>query len=321
MPFGETEDGDLMRVLTLLAAFSGSVINFAACSAPSSLVVAPDDPEDLPDETGPMPRNALVYASGTELWIAEPKSAPRTLAALDGAVQFPSVSPDGRRVAFSTVGARGTWVMQVLNADGSRVQLTPEGSHDIAPSWSPDGSRIAFLSRHPDDGDEIYVMNADGTGRVRLTRGPLQMPGIPAWSPDGSRIAYAWVDVSPELPSTGIYVVRPDGTAPVRISPLMAPVPDLQRPAWSPDGRRLAYLDLLEGAVWLLDADGSNSERLPLGMWAANLAWSPDGEHIAFNELCPGYGDCSMSIWVVHVADGRVARLVPPFADAPSWVP
>jgi hypothetical protein len=67
--------------------------------------------------------------------------------------------------------------MQVLNADGSRVQLTPEGSHDIAPSWSPDGSRIAFLSRHPDDGDEIYVMNADGSGRVRLTGGRSTAPG------------------------------------------------------------------------------------------------------------------------------------------------
>jgi Tol biopolymer transport system component len=293
-----------------------------ACSSPASLVETPDDPASPPEETGLLPRSALVYASGAELWIAEPKTAPRTLATLDAAVLFPSVSPDGRRVAFSTVGARGTWVMQVLNADGSRVQLTPEGSHDIAPSWSPDGSRIAFLSRHPDDEDEIYVMNADGSGRVRLTGGRLQMPGIPAWSPDGSRIAYAWLDGSPPLSSTGIYVVRPDGTDPVRVSPFLGPSPDLQRPAWSPDGRRLAYVDLLEGAVWLLDADGSNLERLPLGMGAANLSWSPDGEHIAFNDPCPGYdGDCSMSIWVVRVADGRVARVVPPWAYAPSWVP
>ena len=96
---------------------------------------------------------------------------------------YPSWSPDGERIAFSSdrKGDFENLEIYVMDTDGGNQQkLTNHRSSDDSPSWSPDGKRIAFLSWR-DGNSEIYVMDADGGNPQRLTNNP-HGNFSPAWS-------------------------------------------------------------------------------------------------------------------------------------------
>ena len=97
--------------------------------------------------------------------------------------QYPSWSPDGERIAFSSdrKGDFENFEIYVMDGGGGNPQnLTNSRRDDTYPSWSPDGKRIAFVSRR--DGDsEIYVMNADGDNPQNLTNNNRQNDVNPTW--------------------------------------------------------------------------------------------------------------------------------------------
>ena len=109
----------------------------------------------------------------------------RNLTNNDRRDEEPSWSPDGKRIAFTSVlnGGRRNWDIYVMDADGSNQQnLTNHRDRDWHPVWSPDGKHIAFVSNrtmfwHP----EIYVMDADGGDPINLTDHPDHDDGDPAW--------------------------------------------------------------------------------------------------------------------------------------------
>jgi TolB protein len=87
--------------------------------------------------------------------------------------EFPSWSPDGRRIAFQTdrVGNLEIFLMDPSGANS--VNLTKHPARDLGAAWSPDGARIAFSSdRYRGPGrEDLLVMAPDGTGVIRLTAG------------------------------------------------------------------------------------------------------------------------------------------------------
>ncbi len=118
----------------------------------------------------------------------------------------------------------------VMNADGSgQRRLTRNAASDFAPAWSPDGRKIAFVSRR-DGNCEIYVMNADGSGQRRLTRNP-------AYDGDACLVARRAEDRLRKS-NWHIYVMNADGSGQRRLTHNAAR--DLG-PAWSPDGRKIAF--------------------------------------------------------------------------------
>lgn len=111
---------------------------------------------------------------------------------------------------------------------------------------------------------------------------PEETPG----SPVDAQIAF----VSDRDGSPHIYLARADGSGVTR---LVAG----ERPAWSWDGRRIAFQR--NEVIHVVNADGSNEKRLVGGF---NPSWSPDGGSIVFDKL--------VGIFVIDLATSRVAQLI-----------
>lgn len=226
--------------------------------------------------------------------------------------RLPDWSPDGDEVAFvaprtdgPAPAARAIWLL-TRDAAGApiRVPLT-YGPYDTDPDWSPDGTRIAYVSVLDRDGPTpihaLSVVNAR-SGDQQLVLSPLAVPNVgieqPRWSPDGRRIvfvvrAYAGAGTNaPPLNEGGdLYVVNSDGTGARRL--LARPGWDDFYPAWSPDGRLIAFnsfdvpaagSDQVKGAgIWLLDPATGQLGLLAGGdreAWPVYPKWSPDGRRI-----------------------------------------
>jgi Tol biopolymer transport system component len=223
---------------------------------------------------------------------------------------IPAWSPDGRRVAFESVGDVNP-ALFVVNADGSgRRRLTRSYGRDFSPAWSPNGRKIAFLSNRGGDA-EIYVINTDGSRPRNLTRNPAP-DSVLAWSPDGRRIAF----LSKRDGNWQVYVMTADGSGQRRLTRGDA---DASSPVWSPDGRKIAYTSTRNGnfEVFVMNADGSAHRNLTRNA-GRDLApaWSPDGRRIAFGSVRNG----KPGVYVVN-ADGSGHRRLTQHGEQPLWSP
>jgi TolB protein len=178
----------------------------------------------------------------------------------------PAFSPNGQKIAF--VSTRdGNPEIYVMALDGSGlIRLTDNPAEDAAPAWSPDGKQIVFTSSR-DSHAQIYVMNADGTGQTNLSNSPAS-DFEPAWSPDGKKIAF-WSSQRGKGTQEVIYVMTRDGQD---VTPLTGEPQGVQvfrnfGPAWSPDGRWMAfysYRDGIPSAIFSMVANGSGQIGLEI---------------------------------------------------------
>ena len=153
----------------------------------------------------------------------------------------PSVSPDGRRIAFTDAnqcsGGTTSYAARVVDLAGrvtSDLYLLRENAYFPvepefnAPAWSPDGKRIALVG-----GASLYVVWASGAGLRRLTppRFRVEWSGAgPAWSPNGRWIVFAAYGRSDDSDRTDLYVIRADGTALRRLT--RTPSAEESSPSW-----------------------------------------------------------------------------------------
>jgi TolB protein len=221
----------------------------------------------------------------------------------------PMWSPDGKRVAFDSLrtGVRDIWI---LESDGSYTPLTDDNRSNAYPAWSPDGGRIAW-SVGPIGSREIWVMDArDGSDRKRLTTGGDDM--WPSWSVNGL-IAFT----RKRGGSSEIWVVKPDDRA--TTARITAGDGGGFDPAWSPDGKRIAFSRVVGGVprIFVANANGHSGLRqlTPTSTCACILpTWSPDGKEIAYEG--PGRGDRPIMVMSV---DGGTARRITTNGLAPRW--
>jgi TolB protein len=172
---------------------------------------------------------------------------------------WPTWSPDGRRIAF-TVGS----AIYVMNANGSRARRvrTERGlEFSDGPVWSPDGTTLVYAATFIETDFEIFVARADGSRLRQLTRNSVQ-DWMPAWSPARHRIAFVRRDA--------IWLMGADGTGRRR---LFAGT----QPSWSPNGSKLAFTHA--GAVNTRSISGGPATQVAQGY---SPAWSPSGAEIAF---------------------------------------
>jgi len=118
-----------------------------------------------------------------------------------------------------------------------------------------------------------------------------------------------------------LYVIHADGSGLRRITP---PGMNVSEYAWSPDARRIAFIDG-GGSLWLVRPDGEERKRLLAGstLTSSGLSWSPNGRTIAITSR-GAFGSCAgKQIYIVPI-DGAATRKVrgaSPACDVFAWSP
>jgi len=115
-----------------------------------------------------------------------------------------------------------------------------------------------------------------------------------------------------------LYTMRPDGSRQRRLT---RNHPEAQSPAWSPDGGRVAFVNVGLGELWLMRADGSHRRPLVRGLQVNGYeapAWSPDGRRLAF---IVGGPKGNQGIWVTGIQARRARRLTRNEDSSPAWSP
>ena len=97
----------------------------------------------------------------------------------------PSVSPDGKQIAFVSdrSGGENIWVMPADQPFGEAHRVTFTDGEDTDPAWSPDGRRIAYTAIASNE-RWVAVIDASGGERQLIRRGAT----APVWSSDGATI-------------------------------------------------------------------------------------------------------------------------------------
>jgi len=270
----------------------------------------------------------------------------------------PSLSPDGRQVV-AAVGRidleanvyRGD--LWVTPTDGSAPpRRFTAGKRDGRPRFSPDGRWIAFLRASDEDKPQLHVMPSDGGEPRRVCEHPLGAEAF-AWSPDSARIVYV-----ARLPEPGRYGtdkdVPPEKEPPRRITTFQYRLDNLGftndrrphvfvvdalaegaepvqltrgdydhgDPAWSPDGRTVAFASARHETrdedaasdVFVVPAEGGDPTRVTATDLAVSRpAFSPDGGTIWFCGAPTDLAGRTTGLWSVP-ADGSAAprRLTDP---------
>jgi TolB protein len=211
----------------------------------------------------------------------------------------PRVSPDGSRVAFSSL-TRSGWEILMYSTELNRLVSFPHfGGSSFTPSWAPDGARLAFSSSRGGHA-QIFICDSSGGNLHEMTTGKA-LNLSPTWNrKTGAQIAF--VGDSTNLPQ--IYTMEADGTNQQRMTDQGYAVD----PNWSPNGQFLAlawkrnygpgqpgsrdiYLMDIASKQWVqLTHDGGSHD---------SPSWAPDGRHIVFQSSRSGKEE----IWMM-LADG-----------------
>src|SRR5690606_30420081 len=218
-----------------------------------------------------------------------------------------AISPDGQWLAVSGRGADGAGIY-LLPASAGPDDAPSFWVQGSSPHWAPDSRRIVYVA-----GGDIFVAERGSTEGRPIVTG---LPGVrsPLFSPSGDQVAF----YSTASGHQDIWLVPADGTGEPRQLTRESMAADNTRgdPAWSPDGRYIAYIsnkaDYWADDIWVSDVTTGEARQVSRRIMAqGSPVWSSDGSRIAvYGTAKDGfwYHDL-LDIYIIDVAAGVEKRL------------
>jgi Tol biopolymer transport system component len=194
------------------------------------------------------------------------------------AFDAPRLSPDGRFLAVMLDECQhDLWVLDI--ARGALTRLTfgrLQDNHN--PIWTPDGERVTFSSSRFGRFD-LFWEAADGGGTAEVVATLGQFLSAGAWAPDGRTLVFE--ENHPET-RRNIWVVESHGER--QPTPFLRTEFDERQPAFSPDGRWLAYTSDETGRdeVYVRSFPGSGAKRQVSAEGGVDPVWNPTGGELFF---------------------------------------
>ena len=240
---------------------------------------------------------ALALATGALLfWRSREPERPAPylvpLTSTPGSETYPTFSPDGDQIAFVWNEGKGDntdiYVKMIGSTEAHR--LTTDPARDDFPAWSPDGRQIAFVRIPSGFTGAIHVISPLG-GSDRKLSDQTGAQGRLSWSPDGRWLATAAYYYANDAGSDirGIRLIDSSSGA---VRPITSPTGSTYHtfPAFSPDGRHLAYLSCIGRYSCQIDIIELGPDFAPKGtprhltrrMYPRGLAWTRDGRSVVY---------------------------------------
>jgi serine/threonine-protein kinase len=258
----------------------------------------------------------------SDLWIWDLRRAPLTRLTLDpGLDWFPTWTPDGRRIVFSSNrgGAMNLW-WQAADGTGAAERLTTRVAAEFVTGITPDGTAVVFSEATPTMGRDLLQLALDGTRRVT----PLLQTKFDEYngivSPDGRWLAY-------ESNSSGPFEIYVRPLPNVGGGQWQVSTAGGTRPLWARSGKELFYVGA-DGALLRVPVEASGTTwsagtptKLLEGRYyagdgaSAGRAYdvSPDGQRFLMIKASgTDAGAAPPALIVVQHWDEELKRLVPP---------
>ncbi len=224
-------------------------------------------------------------------------------------ISDPTISPDGRHVAFSVQRVdreserkfSNLWV--VPTGGGAARQFTYGDQQDTRPRWSPDGSQIAFLSNRSDGSQSQIHVIPFGGGEARPLTDLKGKFGSFEWSPDGSRLAFEFQKRDQE---------DLEREADERKRRLGIVSRHYTRVHYKWDG--IGFLAREQWHIWTVNARTGRASQLTDGPVHAERepCWTPDGSHVAYTSNVaddPDFAPDSVDIFVMPAEGGEARKI------------
>ena len=239
------------------------------------------------------------------------------LIGLRGFQATPAFSPDGTLVAFrQSDGAHNTGIFAAVVGGQKSLQLTGDPG-DCCPTWSPDSRQLAFI-RYAEKDVSILTIPALGGTEHRVYRGPASMRAGLSWSPNSDLLVFSETNPTDPTRSVISLLSLTDSSTRAITSP---PAGWLDHePAFSPDGRQLAFVRStvagVSNDVFVMPAAGGHAKRLTFDNRPimGPPTWTPDSREIIFSSN----RGAATGLWRVSATGCKPRPVAGPVGEA-TW--